>query len=317
VRKSTAMLSRNQIIVLGSVAACFILVAVTLPNFLTVANLMQVARQASIGAIMAIGVTFVVMSGRLDLSVGSLLSLCAVITVSIQNDFGPGLSIPVALLIGIVAGAVNGYLVAVLRLNSLIVTLGMLSVLQGLALISTEGRNVPVVDQETWFALLGRGYLGGVPVPVLVVLCLGVVFTLLLKRTTFGRQLTAVGGNEVASAFSAIDTTRIVFVAYVISGLLASVAALVFVSRVMSARNDSGVGYELAVLAGVILGGTSILGGSGGIWRSIAGILTLAALQNIMLIMGLPYYAQWLMTWVVIIAAVWVDLASRRRALFV
>jgi ribose transport system permease protein len=310
-------LSKKLLLILSGVAICLVVLALMLPNFLTVANMMQIARQASIGAIMAIGVTLVVMAGRLDLSVGSLLSLCTVTTVIIQNQYGPGLSIPVAILIGLIAGGVNGYLVGVLRLNSLVATLGMLSILQGLALIASQGMNVPMVDQTNWFAVIGRGYFAGIPMPVLIVIGLGVVFSLLLKRTTFGRQLVAVGGNEMASAFSAINTTRIIFIAYVICGLLTSIAALVFTSRVMSARNDSGVGYELAVLAGVILGGTSILGGSGGIWRSVAGIVILAALQNLMLIMGLPYYAQWLMTWVVIIVAVWIDLAARRRSLFI
>jgi ribose transport system permease protein len=289
---------------------------VVVPAFFSPVNLLQVARQASIGAIMAIGVTFVVMAGRMDLSVGSLLSLCAVTVVTVQNIYGPLPSIMAVIGIGLVAGAMNGYLVAVLRLNSLIATLGMLSLLQGIALVSSQGRNVPLIEKNTWFEVFGRGYFFGIPVPVLVVGALGLLFAALMRRTVFGRSLVAVGGNELAATFAAIDSRRVIFFAYVISGLLTAIAAIVFSSRVMAARNDSGSGYEILVLAAIILGGTSILGGSGGVWRSVFGVVVLAALQNIMILLGLPHYTQSLVTWAVVIAAVWFDIGSRRNAIF-
>lgn len=309
--------SKTSQILLALSALALALLIITVPNFFSPSNLLQVARQASIGAIMAIGVTFVVMAGRMDLSVGSMLSLCAVIIVTVQNQYGPMPSVIAAVAIGLASGAANGFLVAVLRLNSLIATLGMLSLLQGIALVATQGRNVPVVEKGTWFVVIGRGHIFGLPVPVLIAISLGVIFAFVLRRTVFGRNLVAVGGNETASSFAAINTMRSIFTAYVVSGLLTSLAAIVFTSRVMAARNDSGTGYEITVLAAIILGGTSILGGSGGVWRSIVGVLVLAALQNIMLLIGLPYYTQWLVTWVVIILAVWIDIGSRRGAVLV
>jgi ribose transport system permease protein len=292
-------------------------IAVLAPSFLTLDNILEVMRQVSITGVMALGVTFVVICGRLDLSVGSLLSLTTALVVDLHDKIGPGPAILVALAVGAVAGVVNGVLVGYLRLNALIVTLGMLSLLQGLTLIYTGGKNVGIADPDhTWFAVFGRGYVLGVPVPVLIFLGLAVILGVVLQRSAFGRQVFAVGGNEVACAFSGIKPARIILAAYVISGLTTGVAALIMGSRVMGSQNDVGSGYELRVLAGVILGGSSLLGGSGGIFRSVIGIVILGFIENGLLLIGLPFYVQWLVTWVVIIAAVWADIAAKGQRRF-
>jgi len=285
-------------------------VAVGADGFLTLGNILDVLRQVSITGTIALGVTFVVVTGRLDLSV---LTLLTVIVVDQHNVVGPVGAVALTLLAGLAIGAVNGVLVGLLRLNALIVTLAMLSLLQGVTLWYSGGSNVNVAGAgETWFAVFGRGTLFGVPVPVLIFLGGAVVASFFLKRTEFGRAVHAVGGNETASRFSGIATARTVAAAYVVSGLATAIAAIIMGSRVMGAQNTIGQGYELTVLAGIILGGTSLMGGSGSIWRTVIGITMLGFIQNGLLLLGYEYYVQWLVSWVVIIAAVWLDLAAKR-----
>ncbi len=292
--------------------------AATIPGFATMANLVEVLRQSAVLGVIAIGVTFVVIAGRLDLSVGSLLSLCAVIAVEAHDHYGPAAAIGCALAAGMATGWCNGFLVARLRLNSLVATLGMMSLLQGVLLVQMNGQNAFINAPDTgWFSILGRGLVLGVPVPVIILACLALAAHFLLSRTVWGRKIYAVGGNETASAYSGINTKAVIWSAYVLAGGLTGLAAVIFASRVMAAQPDSGNDFEIFVMAGIILGGTSLLGGSGGIGRSIAGILMLALIQNALLLLGLPYYVQWIVTWAIIIGAVWADVASKRGSLLV
>ncbi len=309
-------LARQQGILIAFVIF-LVVVALNSDTFLTIGNVLQVLRQVSIVGTMALGVTFVVLSGRLDLSVGSMLSLTTVVVVGLHDKIGPGPAILVALLVGLLVGAVNGILIGYVRLNSLIVTLGMLSALQGVTLIYTGGKNVGIADPDaTWFAIFGRGYFLDVPVPVWIFLGGALVLGVVLAKTAYGRQIYAVGGNEVASSASGINAKRIVFSAYVLSGLTVAVAAVILGSRVMGSQNNVGQGYELQVLAGIILGGTSLLGGSGTILKTVIGITILGFIKNGLLLLGFAYYVQWLVTWGVIIGAVWLDVASKRGSLF-
>ncbi|WP_439525025.1 ABC transporter permease [Marivita sp.] len=292
-------------------------VALNAEAFLSPGNILDVLRQVSITGMMALGVTFVVLTGRLDLSVGSLLTLLTVIVVDQHNITGPFSAIVMTLLVGLAVGAFNGVLVGFVGLNALIVTLAMLSFLQGLVLLYSGGSNVNVANaQETWFAVFGRGDFLGLPVPVILFLVGAVIAGVVLQFTTFGRRVYAVGGNETASIFSGIDARWTVFWTYVVSGFTTGVAAVIMGSRVMGAQNTIGQGYELTVLAGVILGGTSLLGGSGSIWRTVIGISMLGFIQNGLLLLGFPYYVQWLVTWAVIIIAVWIDLGAKRGRIF-
>ncbi|MER9856379.1 MULTISPECIES: ABC transporter permease [unclassified Mesorhizobium] len=287
------------------------------PGLFSFDNITQMLRQISVTGIIALGVTFVVIAGRLDLTVGSLLSLCAVVAITLHEQISPVAAITVPILIGLLVGCVNGFLVAVLRLNSLIATLGMLSVLQAVALVWTSGQNALIDKPEaTWFAVIGRGYLLDIPIPVVVFLVLAALAAVLLAMTRFGREVFAVGGNEIASRFSSIGARQVLFTCYMISGTLTGIAAVVFSSRVMAAQNNSGSGLELQVLSAVILGGTSLAGGSGGIGRTIIGVVLLGFIQNALLLVGLPYYVQWLVSWAVIIGVVWADVATQRRRVF-
>jgi len=287
-------------------------------RFLTVANIMTVVRQVSIIGTIALGVTFVVIGGNLDLSVGSLLSLATVMVVDLHDKVGPALAIIIMFVAVLAVGAINGTLVGWLRLNSLIVTLGMLSAVQGFTLIYSGGQNVDIVNQNaTWFAVFGRGFVFGIAVPIFIFLILAVILQLILQRSGYGRKVLAVGGNAMASAFSGLRVRRVVFSTYLISAFATGCAALILGSRVMGSQNNVGQGYELQVLAGIILGGTSLLGGSGSIFKTVVGVLILGFIQNGLLLLGYPYYAQWLVTWVVIILAVWLDVAAKRGRLFV
>jgi ribose transport system permease protein len=285
-------------------------------RFLSADNLMTVIRQVSIIGTIALGVTIVVIGGNLDLSVGSLLSFATVLVVDLHDKIGPAGAILLMFVCTLMLGAVTGFLVGILRLNSLIVTLGMLSAIQGITLIYTGGQNVDIVNQETtWFAFFGRGYVLGIATPVLIFVILAVVLQIVLSKTVYGRQVFAVGGNPLAAAFSGIRRNRVVFSTYLISAFTTGCAAIIMGSRVMGSQNNVGQGYELLVLAGVILGGTSLLGGSGSVFKTVIGVLILGFIQNGLLLLGFPYYAQWLVTWVVIILAVWLDVASKRGSL--
>ncbi len=309
------MLARQGILVAFVVA----LVAFTFASdrFMTADNVMTVVRQASIVGTIALGVTFVVIAGNLDLSVGSLLSFATVLVVDLHDKIGPGGAILVMFSATLAVGAINGLLVGFLRLNSLIVTLAMLSAIQGVTLIYTGGQNVDIANQDgTWFSVIGRGFFLGVAVPVLLFAALALVLEVVLKRTVFGRRVFAVGGNPTAAVFSGIRRNRLVLATYLISAFTTGCAALIMGSRVMGSQNNVGQGYELLVLAGVILGGTSLLGGSGSVLKTVVGVLILGFIQNGLLLLGYPYYAQWLVTWAVIILAVWLDVAAVRGRLF-
>lgn len=291
--------------------------SLTSDRFMTSDNVLSVLRQASIVGTMALGVTIVVIGGNLDLSVGSLLSFSTVLVVDLHDILGPAPAILTMFFFTLLIGCLNGFLVGFLRLNSLIATLGMLSAIQGLTLIYTDGQNVDIQNQdETWFAFFGRGDIFGISTPIIMFLGLAAILAVVLHRTVFGRKIFAVGGNPTAAVFSGIRRNRMVFMTYVISAFTTGCAAIILGSRVMGSQNNVGQGYELMVLAGVILGGTSLLGGSGSILRTVIGVLILGFIQNGLLLMGYPYYAQWLVTWAVMILAVWLDIASKRGRLF-
>lgn len=285
-------------------------------QFLSQSNIMTVVRQASIIGIIAVGVTVVIIGGNLDLSVGSMLSFATVLVVDLHDKIGPMNAILVMFAFTLLLGAVNGFLVGLMRLNSLIVTLAMLSVIQGLVLIYSGGQNVDIANQDgTWFAFFGRGYVLGIAVPVLLFGLLALLMQVVMSYTGYGRRIFAVGGNPMASVYSGIRRNWCVFSTYLISAFCVACAALVLGSRVMGSQNNVGQGYELLVLAGIILGGTSLLGGAGSIWKTVIGVLILGFIQNGLLLMGYPYYTQWIVTWVIIILAVWLDLANKRKRL--
>ncbi|NBC28836.1 MAG: ABC transporter permease [Spirochaetes bacterium] len=285
-------------------------------RFLSYTNIMLVLRQVSILGTIAIGMTLVIVAGNFDLSVGSLTSLTAVVVISMHDIVGPIPAMLITLLVGLASGTIAGVLVGKLRLNSLIITLGFLAALQAVTLIYTGGKYSRIVaPEETWFGFIGRGFVLGIPMPVIILGVLIIIFSIILTRTVFGRHILSVGGNSVASRFSGIRDSNIIMGTFIISGGLTAIAGILLGSRLMAAQNYLGQGYEFEVIAGVILGGTSLQGGEGNIFKAFIGILIIGILRNGFLLLGLPYYFQWVAQWVIVVGVVWIDVASRRGKL--
>lgn len=309
-----AFLARQGILV----AFVVFMIGFTLANhrFLAPENVMGVIRSSAILGVMALGVTFVVISGNLDLSVGSMMSFSTIAVLDLHDKLGPTLAIPAMFAMTLCLGALIGFLVGYLKLNSLIVTLGMLSAIHGLTLTYSGGKNMDIADKEgTWFSMFGQGQVLGVPAPILIFGGLALVLGILLAKTPFGRKVYAVGGNSTAATFSGIHRARVVFVCYLISSFCVATAGLIQASRSLGSQNTVGQGLELEVLAAVILGGASLLGGTGMIFKTVIGVLILGFIQNGLLLVGLQFYVQYVVTWAIIILAVWLDIAAKRGRL--
>ena len=287
------------------------------PRFLDPDNIMGVVRSSAILGVMALGVTFVVISGNLDLSVGSMMSFSTIVVLDLHDKIGPTMAIPAMFAMTLALGAFIGFLVGYLKLNSLIVTLGMLSAIHGLTLTYSGGQNMDIADKEnTWFDFFGQGDIIGIPVPILIFLLLAALLGMTLSKTPFGRKVYAVGGNGVAATFSGIPRARVVFTCYILSAFCVATAGLIQASRSLGSQNTVGQGLELEVLAAVILGGASLMGGSGTIFKTVIGVLILGFIQNGLLLVGLQFYVQFVVTWVIIILAVWLDIAAKRGKLW-
>lgn len=308
------LLARQGILI--AFVVFMIVFAIANPRFIAVDNILGVVRSTAILGVMALGVTFVVIGGNLDLSVGSMMSFSTIVVLDLHDKIGPALAIPAMFGLTLALGAFIGFLVGYLKLNSLIVTLGMLSAIHGLTLTWSGGKNMDIADKEgTWFSVFGQGSALGVPMPILVFALLAAVLAMLLARTPFGRKVYAVGGNGQAATFSGIPRARIVFLTYLVSAFCVAIAGLLQASRSLGSQNTVGQGLELEVLAAVILGGASLLGGSGTILKTVIGVLILGFIQNGLLLVGLEFYVQYVVTWVIIVLAVWLDIAAKRGRL--
>jgi ribose transport system permease protein/putative xylitol transport system permease protein len=301
------------------IAFAVFIVGFTLANerFISPDNIMGVVRSSAILGVMALGVTFVVISGNLDLSVGSMMSFSTIVVLDLHDKIGPALAIPAMFAMTLCLGAFIGFLVGYLKLNSLIVTLGMLSAIHGLTLTYSGGKNMDIADKDgTWFDVFGQGTALGIPVPILIFLALAALLGIVLAKTPFGRKVYAVGGNGTAATFSGIKRARTVFFCYLMSAACVATAGLIQASRSLGSQNTVGQGLELEVLAAVILGGASLLGGSGTIFKTVIGVLILGFIQNGLLLVGLQFYVQFVVTWIIIILAVWLDIAAKRGKLW-
>ncbi|MEF3049103.1 ABC transporter permease [Pseudotabrizicola sp. L79] len=314
-QKIASVLAKQGILI--AFAVFMIAFTVANPKFLSVDNVFSVVRSSAILGVMALGVSFVVISGNLDLSVGSMMSFSTIVVLDLHDKIGPLLAIPTMFGMTLCLGALIGFLVGYLRLNSLIVTLGMLSAIHGLTLTYSGGQNMDIADKSgTWFSVFGQGTALGIPVPILIFISLAAFLGVLLSKTAFGRKVYAVGGNGTAATFSGIRRARAVFMCYMISAACVATAGLIQASRSLGSQNTVGQGLELEVLAAVILGGASLLGGSGTIFKTVIGVLILGFIQNGLLLMGLQFYVQFVVTWVIIILAVWLDIAAKRGKLW-
>ncbi len=282
--------------------------------FLTTANLFSVMRAFSLVAIMAIGETMVILTGGIDLAVGSTMGLAGLITaLLIQGGYPTPLAVLAGLLSGVVVGAVNGVMITGLRLPPFIATLGTMSIGRGLMYWITHGWSVTIPQEQTAFLFLGQGYVGPVPVPVIVMFALMLVSGVFLARTFLGRYIYAVGGNEEAARLSGIRVNLVKVLVYTISGACCAVAGLILLARMVSAQPMAGLGIELYVIAAAAIGGTSLTGGEGTIFGGLMGAALMGILQNGMILVGIDTYAQQAVVGTVIILAVTLDQWRQRR----
>jgi ribose transport system permease protein len=285
------------------------------PYFMAIDNIMDVCRSFSLTAMMAIGMVMVIITGGIDLSVGSVLGLSSLATAMC---FDAGLSMPVAiaagLLVGLAFGACNGLLITIVGLQPFIATLGTLSIGRGVIYILTRGMPLTPSTPDA-FSVIGQGYIGFVPVPVIILLILLVIFSTVMRKMRFGRYVYAVGGNEQAARFSGVKTLRIKFYVYTLSGLISGLAGVVSFSRYLSAEPSSGFGGELDVIAAAAIGGASLAGGIGSVEGAVIGAALTGVIANGVVLMNINTYAQSAITGCVILIAVGIDALRNRKKL--
>ena len=290
-----------------------ILVTIMSPTFVSPANLLNLLRQVSINAVIAFGMTFVILTGGIDLSVGSILALSGAVTASMLAS---GFAAPLALLAGLVLGAIfgllNGILIAYGKAAPFIATLATMTIFRGATYVFTNGNPITgaKMNSSVLFPFMGRGYLLGIPFPIIIMLVAYGVLFVLLHKTSFGRKTYALGGNETAARIAGVRTKMVTMLIYTISGLMAAIAGIILTSRLSSAQPDAGTSYEMDAIAAVVLGGTSLAGGKGRIFGTLIGALIIGTLNNGMNLLGISSFYQQIVKGIVILIAVLLDRRS-------
>ncbi|HUO45300.1 MAG TPA: ribose ABC transporter permease [Acidimicrobiia bacterium] len=282
------------------------------PHFLQPGNILNVLRQVAIVGILGIGMTFVILTAGIDLSVGSIVGFAAIAAAAMMSSgLAWPLAIPLALLAGALVGAINGLGITKGRLQPFIMTLGMLVIVRGVTMTFARGQPISLGEAGPSFVWLGSGTLLGIPVPVWLLLAIAGLAGFTLRHTTFGRHVYAVGDNPEAARLSGIKTDRVIFLVYVISGLCAAVSALIIVSRLTAGEPSQGTGFELDAIAIVVIGGTSLFGGEGGVLGTLVGAGIVAAMANLLNLLGVSPFSQQIVKGLIILGAV---LLERRGA---
>jgi inositol transport system permease protein len=305
--------------------ALMILFAIMEPRFLSSINLFNVMRQVSITGLLAIGMTFVILTAGIDLSIGSLLAFAGLVAAAVakgglQNRFTVGeggvgygweLAALAAIAVGLLGGAIQGLAITRLKVPPFVVTLGGMSAFRGAALLFAAGG--PISGFEPSFAWWGQGKVGPVPVPVIIFLIAAVLAHVALGYTRYGRQVYAVGGNSEAARLSGVNVNRVIASVYVIMGFFAGLSAFVLSARLNSAEAVAGTGYELTVIASVVIGGTSLFGGSGTIFGTVIGTILIGVLINGLVLMNVNAYVQQIVIGAIIVLAVAFDTFAKSR----
>ncbi len=294
---------------LGLLVLCSIMWLLT-PYFLTISNLLNIAQQTSINAIIAVGMTFVIVSAGIDLSVGSIVAFAGIVMASVLQA---GLPLPLAIVAGLITGTfcgiINGLLITLGKLPPFIATLGMMSVARGAALVYSEGR--PISGFESNLRGLATGEFLLMPLPVLMMLLIYLAAHFVLQRTTFGRYTYAMGGNEEATKLSGVNVRFHKTMVYALSGLMSAIAALILTARLNSAQPIAGMMYELDAIAATVIGGTSLMGGEGSVLGTLIGALIMGVLRNGLNLLGVSSFLQQIIIGAVIIVAVLVDMGLK------
>ena len=301
--------------VLVALAALVILFSFLSPHFLNTNNLLTIFSQVSIIAIMAFGMTFVLMIGEIDLSVGSIAALSGlVLGIMLSMGMHAIIAIMIALLVGALAGGANGLISAKWKIPTFIVTVATMEIFRGIGYSTTDAKPVEINDSIVLF-LGNKKLFGVIPVSVIITLVLLIVFHILLSKTKFGRRAKITGGNKMSAEYVGINTKALQIRVFMISGIAAAVSGILLSSRLYSAQPNAATGYELDAIAAAVLGGTSLTGGYGTVFGTFIGALIIGVINNGMNLIGLPYFYQQIVKGVIIIVAVYIDVRNKGRIL--
>ncbi|WP_306550723.1 ABC transporter permease [Daejeonella sp.] len=290
---------------------CLIISLIT-PQFLTVSNLTIIVTQVSINALLAFGVTFVIITGGIDLSLGSIVAVTGVTAAMLAHPDSYPVLIPIVmgLLAGLLMGAFNGFIITKSKIAPFIVTLGTMTIGRGLALILSDGR--PVSNLSDSFNYLGSGTVLGIPILILIFILVFAVCSIILSKTVLGRYIYAIGGNEQAARASGINIDRVKLSVYSISGLLAGLAGILLASRITTGQPNAGAGFELDAIAAVVIGGTSTAGGRGTMAGTLIGVLLIGVINNGLDLLNVTSYYQQVVMGIIIIGAVVLDSLNQK-----
>lgn len=284
-------------------------------RFLTMTNILNMLRQTSINGLLAIGMTFVVLTGGIDLSVGSIVGaagMFAALAARSETGIPWFVAVLIGLLVGLLLGSVNGVVTSYLRVPAFIATLGMLSIARGVTLMASNAKPVPGLSPG--FLTVGGGNLGVIPIPVLILSGVVIIAYIVLYKTRYGRYVFASGGNPTSARVSGINVKQIICSVYMISGLLAGLTGVILTSRVTSGLAQNGDGFEVDAIAAAVIGGNSLSGGRGRLWGTIIGFLIMGVMNNGLDMMAVSSYWQLVIKGVIIIGAVMLDSLNDTRA---
>jgi len=304
--------------VLRSFALVFVIIAIIIimsfasPVFMTSKNIINIIRQISINGIIAVGMTFVILTGGIDLSVGSVVAITSVICgYLLEQGTHWFLACLAAILISLIFGAFNGVMIAYVGFQPFIVTLATVTVGSGIALVFSDGKPFTIKNES--FLAIGQGYVGSIPIPIIILLFVVAIGIIVLKTTTFGRYVFAIGGNKNAAKLSGVRTRRVELMVYVISALCASIVGLILSARISSGQPTAGDGYELDAIAATAIGGTSMSGGVGSLTGTVFGFVILGLVTNSMNLLNINSFYQQIVKGMLIILAVFLDMTSKGK----
>lgn len=310
---NTRLRNSSQYGIVAALIIICVVLAITTPRFLTVANLMNIGTQVSINALLAFGVTFVIITGGIDLSLGSMVAVTGVVAASFAHPDTYPVFVPilVGLLAGVVLGAFNGLVITKSKVPPFIVTLGTMTIGRGLALILSKGR--PVSNLSDSFNFIGGGQVFGIPFPIIILIVAFIVCSVILQKTILGRYMYAVGGNEQAARASGIRVSNVKMWVYTICGVLSAMGGILLTSRITTGQPNAGAGFELDAIAAAIIGGTSTSGGTGTMTGTLIGVLLIGVISNGLDLLNVTSYYQQVVMGVIIIGAVVLDSLGRDK----
>lgn len=311
-KSKSILFFRQYIGILIGLLAIIILFSVISPTFLTSMNITNILRTASSNIYLACGMTMVIILGGIDLSVGSVIALSGVVTVSmIAGNVPVAIAVLGGVVIGVISGLFNGFVLAYTTIPAFIVTLASMDICRGAAYVVSNGQPIRCMDDN--FINIGCGYLGSIPLPVIYFIVIALFSSILLNKTKFGRYVYATGGNREAAQYSGVKIKKVTVITYLLSGIFAAIAGVVLASRMFSGQPTSGNGAEMDAVAAVVLGGTSMTGGSGKIGGTIIGALVIGTLNNGLNLMNVNSFWQYIVKGIVILLAVYIDFLKQKR----